>query len=248
MTQEYWENRAQSGTWGSLYAGAPDGRTYNVFTRRQAVGQVLKGDATYPRILDVGCGTGDYVAALEDHLGRYVGMDFSPSMVTQGREQFSGRDDLSFLAGSGEDMPFADDVFDLVVAIGYIEYFADPNPPLREIVRVLKPGGVVVMQSFKPELFGRIDGLLQPLFRNRPKQPGGFVDIKYSGPQLDQLLAGHGLKRTRSLYNNFHVLPRLLRVKLPRLYMSLSERLGHRGQFLGSLLAANYIGRYQLNA
>ena len=66
--RDYFEQRASSGSWGSLYDGAPDPTTYNFTTRRAAVAALLAADGAYPSVLDVGCGTGDYaeIAACHD--------------------------------------------------------------------------------------------------------------------------------------------------------------------------------------
>ena len=87
-----------------------------------------------------------------------------------------------FIEGDGADLKFEDNTFDLITAIGYIEYFIDPNEPLKEMTRVLKPGGTIIIQSYQIDLFGQIynmSGL--PFLRTIFK----FIYIPLSGKELN---------------------------------------------------------------
>jgi SAM-dependent methyltransferase len=155
--QDFWHRQGQNGTWSGYYDGAADLKTYNFFTRREAVLELLRRDGAYPRILDVGCGTGDYVEVAQQHDGSFFGIDYAHGMIRQAAERIPGH---LFVVGSGEHLPYADGSFDLVMAMGYIEYFRDPAVPMRELRRVLKSGGTLVLQSFKKDLFGELDRLV----------------------------------------------------------------------------------------
>ena len=92
------------------------------------------------RLLDVSCGTGRLV-----HLGRElraVGVDFSASAIYAARAQASNG---AFLVGDAEALPFADGAFDRVINLGSLEHYDAPARAVREMARVLAPGGLAVI-------------------------------------------------------------------------------------------------------
>jgi ubiquinone/menaquinone biosynthesis C-methylase UbiE len=94
-------------------------------------------------LLDVGCGTGALLAALGPGgaAAPRVGLDLSPAMLGQARRKCDAGTLL--VAGRGEALPFPDARFDCVVSVSSFHYFRAPRAASREIVRVLRPGGVV---------------------------------------------------------------------------------------------------------
>ncbi len=94
------------------------------------------------RALDVGCGPGALTAELVDRLGAgaVVAIDPSPSFVEAARARFPGVD---VRAGTAEQIPFPDDVFDLALAQLVVHFMTDPVAGLREMGRVTRPGGMV---------------------------------------------------------------------------------------------------------
>lgn len=94
--------------------------------------------------LDAGMGPGRLVAELAECGWRVSGIDISASMVELARRRVpSARERLS--VGSIDALPFADRSFDRVAAIGVVEYLDDPAAGLAELVRVLRPDGLLVI-------------------------------------------------------------------------------------------------------
>ena len=248
----YFDQRGRDGSWSSLYEGPPTAANYNFLTRRAAVAQLLRNDDTLGRVLDVGCGTGDYAEIVRDKRCQYVGADYAPAMVRQAhhRQPPSAR----FIVAAGEQLPFADDSFDLVLGLGFIAYFADPAPALAEIRRVLRPGGTVILQTTKPDLFGTLDRRiwlpLRSVIRRRAhaaaETPEGWVNVRYSGAALDRLARGFGLVRVDRAFNHFNVGPWFLRRRFPDAAIRASEFLTQCSPGLWRFLAVNYIARYSL--
>lgn len=256
-TRDYFETLAQKGVWPSKYKEL-NAVSYNFFTRREAVAELIEKDF-FPSVLDIGCGTGDYCELLSAISNQYVGVDFSASMIEQAHERFSSHPKKPvFKKASAESLPFPDDQFDLVCAIGFIEYFADPGAPLKEISRVLKPGGTLVIQSYQVDLFKKVARvsplalartLLHPVklaVLGRKANPE-IVDMPYTKPELDELIARHGFELASYRYNNFHVLPRTLRGLFSKTYIAMSERITRNGSDAYKPFAVNYIGRYTSN-
>lgn len=110
------------------------------------------------RLLDAGCGTGNYARALVDRVGRLTGLDLEPAMLARARVKLdaaiaTGRAEL--LQGSVLDLPFADAAFDAVMVNQMLHHlpgtaddpFAGWRRAIGECARVLRPGGVLAINS-----------------------------------------------------------------------------------------------------
>lgn len=108
-------------------------------------------------VLDVCCGTGDIATRLAHRAERVVGCDFSPEMLAEARARTS---QVEWVQGDALDLPFPDASFD-VVTIGYgLRNLADFDRGIRELLRVLKPGGRLLILDFgKPA-----NGVLRALY------------------------------------------------------------------------------------
>ncbi len=101
------------------------------------------------RALDFGCGTGEMTARLVERrkAGRVVGVDIAPGMVGRARRRAaSGKYDgrVALALADGERLPFPDGQFELVVSAFVMRNVGDRAAAYREILRVLKPGGMLV--------------------------------------------------------------------------------------------------------
>ncbi len=110
------------------------------------------------RILDVGCGGGKTISRLAAMApaGTVAGIDYSPESVKVARRTNAeliraGR--VSVDEGTVSCLPFPDATFDLVTAVETHYYWPDPVNDLREIGRVLKPGGSVILiaEAYRPD-------------------------------------------------------------------------------------------------
>ena len=97
------------------------------------------------RILDLAAGTGTSSEALRERGAQVVPCDFSLGMLQVGRERLPH---LPFIAGDGMSLPFADDVFDAVTISFGLRNIHDPQAVLRELRRVTRPGGRLVVCEF----------------------------------------------------------------------------------------------------
>jgi SAM-dependent methyltransferase len=94
-------------------------------------------------VLDVATGTGNTALALAPFVLRVIGLDVASAMLDQARTraQAENVENVGFVSGSAEDLPFPDAEFSLVVSRHAPHHFHDLDKFLREVRRVLKPGG-----------------------------------------------------------------------------------------------------------
>lgn len=124
--------------------------------RREALRQIIDPDRSQ-EILDVACGTGDFTLAIARTAcprSHVTGIDISEGMLSRAREK-AGKtgfgDRITLEAGDGEALRFGDGTFDVVTVAFGVRNFEDRKRGLREMRRVLKPEGkLVVLELSRP--------------------------------------------------------------------------------------------------
>ena len=125
--------------------------------RLAAESAVRSGD----RVLDAACGTGDLaIADLKAGAGRVTGLDFSAAMLARARKKTVQRPDaVEWVQGDMLALPFADGTFDAATVGFGVRNVADLELGLRELRRVLRPGGrLAILEITQPR------GALRPFF------------------------------------------------------------------------------------
>jgi demethylmenaquinone methyltransferase/2-methoxy-6-polyprenyl-1,4-benzoquinol methylase len=97
-------------------------------------------------VLDVATGTGLVAAELLRRGFRVTGVDQSPEMLARARRRFGDR--VQLVEASAESLPCADAAFDHLTVTYLLRYVDDPGATLRELARVVRPGGVVASLEF----------------------------------------------------------------------------------------------------
>ena len=124
--------------------------------RKKAI-QLLKQDN--PKlILDVATGTGDFaIQALKLNPEKVIGVDISEGMLDVGRKKMINRGYdkvIELRSGDSENLPFEENKFDAIIVAFGVRNFEDLQKGLAEMLRVLKPGGrVVVLEFSKPTVW-----------------------------------------------------------------------------------------------
>ena len=102
----------------------------------------LKSDMV---VADVGSGTGFMAAGLAAQVSEVICLDNSPEMLAVARRNLAQSGNVRFQLAEGESLPLADNSVDAVFANMYLHHAPDPPRAIREMVRILRPGGILVI-------------------------------------------------------------------------------------------------------
>ena len=147
---------------------------------RQAIDLMQQQGRAGDRLLDLGCATGLFMEMAERGGWQAYGTDVKETLVQRNRKRFGNRVKLQ----AGHRLDFEDGFFDVVTLFDVIEHLPDPVESLKEVARVLRPGGLVIIST--PD----IDGLLprwtyrilcRPLgIWEHPEPPGHLFQFSFS--------------------------------------------------------------------
>lgn len=143
------------------------------------------------RLLDVGCGTGAFLAALAEARSPagLAGVDLAPAMLAVARARLPA--EVGLEVASADALPFPDARFDTVASLSAFHFFRRPEAALGEMRRVLRPGGTLVLTDWCDDYLAcrLLDRLL------RLASPGHFR--VYGSTECGALLEGAGFEEVR---------------------------------------------------
>lgn len=118
------------------------------------------------RVLDVGCGPGGFLAVLSRLGGEVVGVDIATEFVAACQQTIArlGLRNAQVLCAPAAELPLPDRSFDLVMLVDVLHHLESVEPALREVKRVLRPGGRVLI--FEPNKLNPLLYLMCVLDRN----------------------------------------------------------------------------------
>jgi ubiquinone/menaquinone biosynthesis C-methylase UbiE len=186
------------------------------------------------RVLEVGCGTGNISLALARRGARVLGLDVSGPMLAaaQHKARVQGCS-LTCIRGLAGSLPFAEESFDGVISILALDFIPDRPGALREMVRVLRPGGFLVLAMLNRFSLWTLKRILRAWFK-----PSLWREVRFITPRgLRRLLGGHqeigAIRHRRAVFFPPYAHPHLLQ------YYLYLERLGHQLQLpTGAFLVA----------
>lgn len=184
-------------------------------SRLYVVGEQLR--ARRGELLDVGCGPGMLIRRLVDSRPgdfKITALDHSPAMVNHAATRLHDAPDVEIRLGRAEALPFPDASFDIVLALGVLEY-TDLPIAISEIARVTRPEGLVLVTMLNPlnpyrlmewgcywpalRLLGRCEQLLGIPAKSRHGAPRSGIHA-YSKGRLAALLRAARLEPTDVVY------------------------------------------------
>jgi ubiquinone/menaquinone biosynthesis C-methylase UbiE len=193
-------------------------------------------DKPAKRVLDVGCGPGVLVEHLR-RLGCDVwGVDGSVRMIEQAQQNYGRDKRVHFVVGDATALPFADNSFDALTCTGVIDRIDRHEVALREMVRVLQPGGTLLLavpNLLSPNAFWRAYvynpgvSLFRPLYywlRRKPRKAylTGWARLHMRRRYLNLVKAQHCAVQ-EVVYFNFNLLPSPLDDFFPRFAIKIAD-------------------------
>ena len=112
------------------------------------IARLLLGLVPGDGVLDIACGTGNFTrnfARTVGPSGLVIGLDASTTMLERAVDDTGGMEQVAYVRGDAQALPFRDQSFDAVCCFAALHLFADPMKALDSIVRVLTPGGRVAI-------------------------------------------------------------------------------------------------------
>jgi ubiquinone/menaquinone biosynthesis C-methylase UbiE len=174
------------------FAQSPTAKSEDILER------ILRLAAPHPsdEALDVACGPGTLACALAPHVRHATGIDLTPAMLDQARrtQQEQGIANVSWLRGDVTDLPWPDASFDIVTCRFAFHHFPEPLTVLRQMRRVCRPGGRVLVAdscpaSGKAAAFNAMEKMRDPSHtRALPEQDmrALFRDAGLPDPQVER--------------------------------------------------------------
>ncbi len=204
--------QSRSDWWSEIYAGRDVAA--ELYRARQAAVLAWVDDpipSMEPRALEIGCGAGFLAVALAQRGYRVTAIDASAAMVESTRQhavEVGVGERLAAMVADVHALPDADGSYDVVVALGVLPWLADPEQALREIERVTRPNGAVILTTdnstalvhlLDPRLHPALRPLkrrLRPLLERRGLRPTPTLAY-YPRRVVDAALACAGLRKRR---------------------------------------------------
>jgi len=228
---------------------ARDPRVYpELPIRHQYILDMLEPTGPARRVLDVGCGSGIMVVDLARQGHSVWGIDVAPEMIRKTRllaaEELIDGQAPELCVGTIESLPFAAEYFDVVIAAGVIEYLEEDAAALRELRRVLRPGGVLIA-SFrnavniarilthtralirKVPLLNHVTDWIVDVIRKVTKRPrSGDPLFRMIKPwDLSRELCANGFRREDFAFYRFAALPEWLEQRWPAQVVPINRQL-----------------------
>ncbi|WP_411701188.1 class I SAM-dependent methyltransferase [Conyzicola sp.] len=142
------------------------------------------------RVLDVGCGSGEFLGTLERLGATGAGVDPAPGMVALARATAPLAD---IRVGGAESLPWPDGSFDVVVAINALQFAEDTVEALAEFRRVLVPGGLVAVANWAEGARNDLDAIEEAVAAADGEEAGPDGDLRVAGG-LEEVLVESGLE------------------------------------------------------
>ena len=211
------------------------------------------------RALDMGCGAGQLIPLLVERGYQAYAIDIALPMLNLTRQvcqQYGIKAEVK--VGDCENLDYPDNFFDLYVAMGVIEYMDNDVPMLKEIKRVLRPGGIAIVtvrnitsihvrwrEVYRKLLEAKMKNMIRRIL-GKKTVPYRTISRQHNPRQLRKLLESMSFKFLGQRYAHFHTLP----APLNRLLAGLEAVLGKgmekcfcKGKV--PFLASSYIIKFQ---
>src|SRR3954452_5298520 len=142
-------------------------------------------------VLDVACGAGNATIPAAKAAARTVGLDITPELIEAGKKAAAEAGvEIEWIHGDAQDMQLDDESFDVVLSVFGCMFAPDHAKAAGELVRVLKPGGRMVVAAWRPE--GNVGRMFGTIASHMPPPPEGFQPPPLWGNQdhIEEIFEG----------------------------------------------------------
>ncbi len=224
-TADFFEKAAGS-YYEERYGDRRDINTFGMLNRLDTVLRLLDDYGVSGGVcLDMGCGPASVYEPLDERGYKYVGLDIAHSMLVEGRERCvrDGDDEPLLLSGDVSQTPFADAHFDVVLAMGLMDYLDDESRYYQEIRRIMKPGGIaIITYSNKRSYASFVRACARPILKlvgAKSRVLGSAVTTRSHIPKTEvERLNEAGFDTLDTVFGGAHLIP--FNLKMPRVYFS----------------------------
>ncbi|HEY1754526.1 MAG TPA: class I SAM-dependent methyltransferase [Bryobacteraceae bacterium] len=241
---EFFDKRADD------YDREYDGETpggYALRVRRRIVLELF--DQPGGKVLDLGCGPGVMADSLADRGCKFVGLDPSSKMLGIGRRRFQDREGIHFLAGEATRVALSDKAFDAVICMGVIDALKDGRLAVSEMLRVLKPGGTLIVtftNLVSPYAWWKNYILYPAATQWHRLRNGGQIEklggrTLYTHPSAHGLLRSQGAEIIRTVNHYYNIFLSPLDEILPSAALRITKKLEDREWPRPDWIAAGFI-------
>jgi ubiquinone/menaquinone biosynthesis C-methylase UbiE len=173
---------------------------------RRSFVKKLRKYSTKETITDIGCGPGYLLQTISKEFpeNKLVGVDISKEMVEKAKANLASMgysERIEFRQGAADCLPFDDDTQDFIVSTFSLHHWADPEASFKEIYRVLKPGGQILIFDFRRDS-RRLLFYLMWFAQNVALRIIGLTAIRRINEPIGSLLASYSKKEIGELIKN----------------------------------------------
>jgi len=239
--QQHFDEYAITHEWQSYYEKGLNSGNCNFHLRFNAYKRIVE-QYSPETLLDLGCGSGDFLSLCINSETMYHGVDFSKEMIASVNQKIQKLPEevkKRFSCEQGTVESMKNDVqYDFVLASGLLEYFEDLKPVATIMHQSTKSGGLLAVQVPNSEYY-RWHNKEQKI--NEKKN---FLHHRITKDECDSLFTSLGYRLVKGHFVNHIYFP--LSLKFPKLYVFLSDFLGPvTPEFISRRFASMYIGVYQ---
>jgi len=240
--EQHFDDYAARHKWQDLYEKALNKDNVAFAVRLDAFVEMIR-DCHPASVLDLGCGSGDYLGALPSDRIRYHGVDISAEMIRSVQAKIgqlpAGRRALATCeVATLSELP-TKTRYDFVMASGLIEYFEDVGPPVRKMAELATSGGYVATQV-PNRLYYKFKGIRHWQSEGKP-----FRHHRMTREECDAVHLEAGLQKVRGFYIDHMYLPKS-RKWFPKLHYRLCTRFdASTPEFFSRKFATGYLGLYR---
>jgi SAM-dependent methyltransferase len=197
--EQYFDDYAETGSWQSLYSNKVSKKNFNFIIRLNWYREVIS--TLLPKsVLDIGCGSGDFISIIPNSTELYRGVDLSEQMVVATQKiiaQLPKDRQKHFLAEKSDIKNYqGKDNFDFVLASGFLEYFDDLQPVVNRLYELTAVNGYLAIQVPNREFF-RWKGISRVEEKNK-----GFKHHRISADECDALMKAAGYEKIQGDFIN----------------------------------------------